>query len=177
MRGRGAIAKLLLELSTAGFLSQVASVLQWQATTLRGEMTVPKFILAAPPSTRHTLLREILQEAKANATNILATSFKNATDYYLEKDKPRIYLGDGTGRSTKPIETILPKVFSLTTKKISSSTDSPAFQLDQSAAECKLIINAANKTPTDLNTAYQTFLAKLADVEKRRANCCRVPST
>ncbi len=163
MRGRGAIAKLLLELSTAGFLSQIASVLQWQAATLSGDLTVPKFILAAPPSTRHTLLGKILQEAKANAANILATSFKNAADYYLEKNKPRIYLGDGAGLSTKPIETILPKVFSLTTQQAADPT--AIFQLNQSASECKLIINSANKSPTDLNTAYQAFLAKLADLE------------
>ncbi len=85
LQGRSIQALLLLELSNAGCLIRVNSLLQWKNSQWRvktvSSLTLPDLMLFAPPTTRNALLGQLMDQLKANATEVFATQFRHDFDY------------------------------------------------------------------------------------------------
>jgi ElaB/YqjD/DUF883 family membrane-anchored ribosome-binding protein len=73
----GLSASLDTELGTAGFMAAVTSGFQWQGDTL----AIPRFTLYVPPLHRSALLDQLIEEIKANASEIFAIAYQNMADW------------------------------------------------------------------------------------------------
>ncbi|NJP11952.1 MAG: hypothetical protein HC866_22820 [Leptolyngbyaceae cyanobacterium RU_5_1] len=164
IRSRGAKASLLVELTTAGFLAQVASQLQWRNDGLTGELTVPKLLLSAPPTDRNAIVGPILQELRASADEVFANQFQHPSDYFILADQPLIYYG-GHLNLPKDITATLPAICAAGSGGPAIADPTDVFQLQPSDTASRLTINLIEKTTRDLQAAYQSFLVELAKQE------------
>ncbi|WP_020537471.1 LamG domain-containing protein [Lewinella cohaerens] len=153
-----------LEVSQNGLMTKVNSNFSWiDQEAVQQQTEIPEFTLFTPPPNKNSILGYINNNIQSSIHELFSETGKQAAEYYLAigTDQPRIYL-NSKDSEPETMETITPMILPVAADIGGASS---IFWLNQTADECKLIINIKNKSALEIDEAYLAFINDLANQE------------
>ncbi len=127
-------------------------------------MALPERRIYEAPASKMALLGAILEDLKAQASDLFTGLRRHTEDYYLDMNagaQPCIYLST-TGTAESTIESILPRIFTSNPSPAYVSNP-PVFKLSQSAAGAKLTLNLNGVDAAGIRTAFDDLISQIED--------------